>query len=173
MIKFPMVKVLIGTTTTVYRCGPLIDLCYGPNVINTGKIKALKVIKNSSSYFLGDANNDSLQRVYGISFPEQKLMKEWEEFMQEAEKRDHRKIGTEQELFFFSDLSPGSAFFLPNGTRIYNTLLELQKQEYVKRGFTEVITPNIYNSKLWETSGHWQNYAVLLVNLARYVHINC
>lgn len=80
--------------------------------------------------------------------------------MEEAEKRDHRKIGVEQELFMSHELSPGSWFFLPNGTRIYNTLMELQKSEYRKRGFHEVITPNMYNTKLWETSGHWQNYAV-------------
>ena len=77
----------------MYRCGPLIDLCYGPHIPSTGRIKALKVTKNSASYFLGDPKNDSLQRVYGISFPEAKMMKEYEMFMAEAEKRDHRKIG--------------------------------------------------------------------------------
>jgi threonyl-tRNA synthetase len=86
-------KIPDGTSTTVYRCGPLIDLCYGPHIRNTGLIKALKVTKNSASYFLGNQKNDSLQRVYGISFPEAKLMKEWEKFMEEAAKRDHRKIG--------------------------------------------------------------------------------
>ncbi|KAL2916699.1 threonyl-tRNA synthetase [Polyrhizophydium stewartii] len=151
-------KVPDGTSTTVYRCGPLIDLCYGPHIPHTGRIKALKVTKNSSSYFLGNAQNDSLQRVYGISFPDAKQMKEYEKFVEEAEKRDHRKIGVEQELFFFSDLSPGSCFFLPHGARIYNTLVELQRSEYWKRGFHEVITPNMYNTKLWERSGHWANY---------------
>ncbi|KAJ1562579.1 threonyl-tRNA synthetase [Nowakowskiella sp. JEL0078] len=144
--------------STVYRCGPLIDLCRGPHVPHTGRIKAFKVTKNSASYFLGDANNDSLQRVYGISFPEAKMLKEWQTFMEEAEKRDHRRIGTAQELFFFHELSPGSAFWLPHGTRVYNALMDMQKSEYRKRGFTEVITPNMYNSKLWETSGHWANY---------------
>ena len=81
---------------------------------------------------MGNQNNESLQRVYGISFPDAKQMKEYEKFVLEAEKRDHRKIGIEQELFFFNDLSPGSCFFLPAGTRIYNTLIDLQK---VKRGF--------------------------------------
>ncbi len=136
----------------------MIDLCYGPHIPHTGRIKALKVTKNSASYFLGDAKNDSLQRVYGISFPEAKMMKEWETFMEEAEKRDHRKIGIEQELFFSHELSPGSFFFLPHGARLYNTLLELQRSEYRKRGFEEVVTPNMYNIKLWETSGHWANY---------------
>ncbi|KAI8622433.1 hypothetical protein BC830DRAFT_1057088 [Chytriomyces sp. MP71] len=151
-------KIPDGTSTTVYRCGPLIDLCYGPHIPDTGRIKALAVVKNSASYFLGDAKNDSLQRIYGISFPDTKQMKEYKQFMEEAAKRDHRKIGVQQELFFFNDLSPGSAFWQPNGTIVYNNLIQLQRDEYRKRGFKEVITPNMYNSKLWVTSGHWQNY---------------
>ncbi|TYJ55343.1 threonine-tRNA ligase [Cryptococcus floricola] len=152
-------KVPDGTSSTVYRCGPLIDLCLGPHVPHTGRIKSLAVTKNSSSYFLGDAKNDTFQRVYGMSFPDNAQMKEYKKYLEEAAKRDHRKIGKEQELFFFNDLSPGSAFFLPMGMRIYNTLMDFIKGEYFKRGFTEVGTPNMFNSKLWETSGHWQNYA--------------
>ncbi|TFY75349.1 hypothetical protein EWM64_g8663 [Hericium alpestre] len=129
-------KIPDGTSTTVYRCGPM----------------------NSASYFLGNAENDSLQRIYGISFPDKKALSEYKAFLAEAAKRDHRKIGKEQELFFFNDLSPGSAFFLPHGTRIYNTLVEMMRGEYYKRGYQEVISPNMYISKLWETSGHWQNY---------------
>ncbi|KAG9307924.1 hypothetical protein JVU11DRAFT_12894 [Chiua virens] len=151
-------KIPDGSSTTVYRCGPMVDLCVGPHIPHTGKIKAFMVTKNSASYFLGDAKNDSLQRVYGISFPDKKQMSDYKAFLAEAAKRDHRKIGREQELFFFNDLSPGSCFFLPHGTRIYNTLLDLMRSEYVKRGYQEVISPNIYHSKLWETSGHWKNY---------------
>ena len=114
--------------------------------------------QNSASYFLGDAANDSLQRIYGISFPDKKQLVEYKAFLVEAAKRDHRKIGKDQELFFFHDLSPGSCFFLPHGARIYNALVELMRSEYFKRGYQEVISPNMYNSKLWETSGHWQNY---------------
>lgn len=156
---FIQTKVPDNTKSTVYRCGKLIDLCKGPHIPHTGKIKSLMVTKNSSSYWLGDAKNDSIQRLYGISFPDNKMMKEYKQFLEEASKRDHRKIGVEQELFFFNDLSPGSCFFLPNGTKIYNSLLSLQREEYRKRGFKEVITPNMYNTKLWETSGHWQNYS--------------
>ncbi|KAG4073712.1 hypothetical protein HA402_000936 [Bradysia odoriphaga] len=145
--------------TTVYRCGTLIDLCRGPHVRHTGKIKALKVTKNSSSYWEGKADAETLQRVYGISFPDAKQLKEWEKFQEEAAKRDHRKIGREQELFFFHELSPGSCFFQPRGAHIYNTLMNLMKTEYRKRGFQEVMTPNIYNAKLWQTSGHWDYYA--------------
>ncbi|KAI8777464.1 threonine--tRNA ligase, cytoplasmic isoform X1 [Biomphalaria glabrata] len=146
-------------TTTVYRCGPLIDLCRGPHVRHTGKVKAIAVTKNSSTYWEGNAEAESLQRIYGISFPEPKQLKEWKHFQEEAAKRDHRRIGKEQELFFFHELSPGSCFFLPRGAHIYNTLIDFIKTEYWQRGFTEVVSPNIYNSKLWEISGHWQHYA--------------
>uniref|UniRef100_A0A672N264 threonine--tRNA ligase n=1 Tax=Sinocyclocheilus grahami TaxID=75366 RepID=A0A672N264_SINGR len=146
-------------TTTVYRCGPLIDLCRGPHVRHTGKIKALKIYKNSSTYWEGHSDMETLQRIYGISFPDSKMLKEWERFQEEAKNRDHRKIGKDQELFFFHDLSPGSCFFLPRGAYIYNTLTEFIREEYSRRGFQEVASPNIYNSKLWETSGHWQHYS--------------
>ncbi|KAM6328581.1 threonine--tRNA ligase 1, cytoplasmic [Alca torda] len=146
-------------TTTVYRCGPLIDLCRGPHVRHTGKIKTIKIHKNSSTYWEGKADMESLQRIYGISFPDAKMLKEWEKFQEEAKSRDHRKIGRDQELFFFHELSPGSCFFLPKGAYIYNTLIEFIRSEYRKRGFQEVVTPNVFNSKLWMTSGHWQHYS--------------
>lgn len=158
--KVRIIKNKVQTpTTTVYRCGPLIDLCRGPHVRNTGKIKTLKVTKNSSTYWEGNAEAESLQRIYGISFPDNKLMKEWKIFQEEAAKRDHRKIGLQQELFFFHELSAGSCFWLPKGTIIFNTLQKWIQSEYLKRGFTEVVTPNMYNTKLWELSGHWQHYA--------------
>lgn len=165
MFKYNQFKVRIlkekvdSPTTTVYRCGSLIDLCRGPHVRNTGKIKSLKLTKSSSTYWEGKADAESLQRIYGISFPDNKQMKEWEKFQEEAAKRDHRKIGREQELFFFHELSPGSCFFQPKGAHIYNTLIEFIRSEYRKRGFQEVVSPNIYNVKLWQTSGHWQHYA--------------
>uniref|UniRef100_A0A8C6PPZ6 threonine--tRNA ligase n=1 Tax=Nothobranchius furzeri TaxID=105023 RepID=A0A8C6PPZ6_NOTFU len=152
-----MFKVLLNT----YECGPLIDLCRGPHVRHTGKIKSLKIhkVSNSSTYWEGKADMETLQRIYGISFPDPKMLKEWEKFQEEAKNRDHRKLGREQELFFFHELSPGSCFFLPKGAFIYNTLIEFIRSEYRKRGFQEVVTPNIYNSKLWVTSGHWQHYS--------------
>ncbi|KAK3731629.1 hypothetical protein QZH41_015885, partial [Actinostola sp. cb2023] len=113
-------------TTTVYRCGPLIDLCRGPHVRHTGKIKAISVTKNSATYWEGNCEAESLQRIYGISFPNDKQLKEWKKFQEEAAKRDHRKLG---------------------------------REEYQKRGFQEVVSPNIYSTKLWETSGHWQHYS--------------
>jgi len=150
---------VLTESTTVYRCGPLIDLCRGPHIRHTGKLKAFQVTKNSSAYWEGKSEMENLQRVYAISFPDAKLFKEWKTIQEEAAKRDHRKVGTDQDLFFFHTLSPGSAFFLPHGTIIYNRLVNLMKAEYWKRGFQEVITPNIYNTKLWEISGHGQHYA--------------
>uniref|UniRef100_A0A8D9EQ27 threonine--tRNA ligase n=2 Tax=Cacopsylla melanoneura TaxID=428564 RepID=A0A8D9EQ27_9HEMI len=157
--KLRIIKEKVNTpTTTAYRCGPLIDLCRGPHVRHTGKIKAFKVTKNSSTYWEGKADAESLQRVYGISFPDNKQLKEWEKLQEEAAKRDHRKLGREQELFFFHELSPGSCFFQPKGAYIYNTLVDFIKSEYRKRGFQEVVSPNVYNVKLWQTSGHWAHY---------------
>uniref|UniRef100_T1JCT2 threonine--tRNA ligase n=1 Tax=Strigamia maritima TaxID=126957 RepID=T1JCT2_STRMM len=158
--KLRILKEKVKTaTTTVYKCGSLIDLCRGPHVRNTAKVKAFSIIKNSASYWEGNAQAESLQRIYGISFPDSKQLKEWQKFQEEAAKRDHRKIGREQELFFFHELSPGSCFFQPRGAHIYNILMDFIRGEYRKRGFQEVISPNIYNSRLWQTSGHWQHYA--------------
>jgi len=151
-------KIPDGSSTTVYRCGSLIDLCRGPHVPHTGYIKAFQIMKNSASYFLGDAKNDSLQRIYGVSFPDKKRLDEHKKYLEEAAKRDHRKIGQEQELFFFHGMSPGSCFFLPHGTIIYNALLSFLKSEYWKRGYQEVMTPNMYNADLWKRSGHWEHY---------------
>lgn len=157
-VHFIQTKIPDGGSTTVYKCGTLIDLCLGPHIIDSGVIKAFKLMKNSSSYFMGDCNQDLLQRLYGTSFPDKKLLKSHLAFLKEATERDHRKISKEQELFFFNDLSPGSAFWLPHGSRIYNTLCEFMRTEYRKRGYLEVISPNMYNSKLWLKSGHWENY---------------
>ncbi|XP_053133345.1 threonine--tRNA ligase, mitochondrial isoform X2 [Hemicordylus capensis] len=146
-------------TATVYRCGTLVDLCQGPHLRHTGEIVALKLLKNTSAYWHGDPSREALQRVYGISFPSSKQLTAWVKAQEEGARSDHRHIGKSQELFFFHELSPGSCFFLPKGAHIYTTLMDFIKSEYLKRGFSEVITPNIYNSKLWEVSGHWQHYA--------------
>jgi threonyl-tRNA synthetase len=144
--------------TTAYRCGSLIDLCTGPHIPGTGKIKAFQVLRSSSTNWLGNTVNDSLQRLYAVSFPEAKLLKKHMANLEAAKKNDHRHIGTEQELFFFHELSPGSAFWTPAGTRIYTTLMNMIREEYRARGFREVITPNVFNLDLWHTSGHAQHY---------------
>lgn len=145
--------------TTAYRCGTLIDLCRGPHVRNTGYIKALQVTKSSSAHWEGKQDAEPLQRIYGISFPEPKQLKEWQRIQEEAAKRDHRRLGVDQGLFFFHELSPGSCFFTDKGAIIYNALIDFIRVEYRKRGFTEVISPNIYNVELWKKSGHWEHYA--------------
>lgn len=143
---------------TLYRCGNLVDLCRGPHLPNAGYVKAFKVRSVSSSFADGTSTGQVLQRVYGISFPTKDLMAEYEKFLAEAEKRDHRNIAKQQELFFFHPYSPGSAFWLPHGFRIYRALMEFMRKEYRARGYTEVLTPNIFSSKLWEVSGHWDHY---------------
>ncbi|KAF5280440.1 hypothetical protein FQR65_LT03249 [Abscondita terminalis] len=146
-------------TTTVYKCGSLIDVCRGPHVLDTGRVKAFKITKNSSAYWEGDSDRETLQRIYGISFPDNQQLKEWEEFQEEAIKRDHRRIGKEQELFFFHELSPGSCFFQPRGAHIYNALIDFVKEMYRDRKYLEVVTPNMFNAKLWQKSGHWAHYS--------------
>ncbi|RDL30423.1 Uncharacterized protein BP5553_10301 [Venustampulla echinocandica] len=157
-VHFIQEKVPDGTSTTVYRCGPLIDLCVGPHVPHTGRIKAFAILKNSSAYWLGISANESLQRIAGVSFPEKKLLEKHKKYLLEAAKRNHRKIGQDQKLFFFDAVSPGSCFFLPHGARIYNAMLDLLKSEYRKRDYDEVITPNMFKADLWKTSGHWDHY---------------
>lgn len=148
-----------GEKSTVYRCGTLVDLCRGPHIQNTNKIKTFKIMQNSSAYFLGDQSNDSLQRIRGVAFPDKNGMKEHLKFLEEAEKRNHQKIGKEQELFFFDDVSPGCPFLLPNGTKVFNALQKLLRSEYRKRGYQEVQTPNMYDVSIWKTSGHWAHYS--------------
>jgi len=143
---------------TAYRCGDLIDLCRGPHVPDTSRVKAFSVMKTSSAYWQGQASNHTLQRVYGVTFPDSKELKQHLFRIEEAKKRDHRNVGPAQELFFFHELSPGSCFWLPHGTRIYNKLISFMQAEYFKRGYQEVITPNVYNLKLWEISGHAAHY---------------
>ena len=134
------------------------DMCMGPHLYSTRMIKAIKITKSSSCYFLNDAKNKSLQRIYGVSFPTKEMMKDYEETQRKAKEMDHRKIGKELDLYFFNDYSPGSCFWLPEGTVIYNRLIEFIRSEYLKRGFKEVITPNMYHIDLWKESGHYQNY---------------
>ncbi|XP_022933059.1 threonine--tRNA ligase, mitochondrial 1-like [Cucurbita moschata] len=145
-------------TITVYRCGPLVDLCRGPHIPNTSFVKAFACLKASSAYWRGSKDRESLQRVYGISYPDQKRLKEYIHLLEEAKKYDHRLLGTKQELFFCHPLSPGSWFFLPHGARIYNKLMDFMRGQYKDRGYEEVLSPNMYNMQLWETSGHAANY---------------
>ncbi|XP_045151576.1 threonine--tRNA ligase, mitochondrial isoform X1 [Echinops telfairi] len=147
-----------GPTATVYGCGMLVDLCRGPHLRHTGQIGGLKLLTNSSSLWRSPGAPETLQRVSGISFPTAEGLQAWEEWRKEAELRDHRRIGKEQQLFFFNELSPGSCFFLPRGTRVYNALVDFIRAEYAHRGFSEVKTPTLFSTQLWEQSGHWEHY---------------
>ncbi|KAL5100526.1 hypothetical protein RYX36_004853 [Vicia faba] len=145
-------------TITVYRCGPLIDLCRGPHIPNTSFVKAIACLKASSAYWRGDKDRESLQRVYGISYPDQKSLKEYLHRLEEAKKYDHRILGVKQELILHHEWSPGSWFFLPHGTRVYNKLMNFIRNQYRDRGYQEVISPNMYNMELWKASGHAEKY---------------
>ncbi|KAM7251471.1 hypothetical protein ACFE04_023354 [Oxalis oulophora] len=159
IFKIEIIKDLPSDKTiTVYRCGPLVDLCRGPHIPNTSVVKAFACLKASSAYWRGKKDRESLQRVYGISFNDPKRLKEHLKLLEERKKNDHRLLGIKQDLFFFDPLSPGSAFFLPHGTRIFRKLVDFIQNEYWKRGYQEVVTPNIFNMKLWETSGHAAHY---------------
>ncbi|CAH0484305.1 unnamed protein product [Peronospora farinosa] len=148
-------KIQEGDTISLYRCGPLIDLCRGPHVPHTGMLSSFAITRCGASHWEG---KDLLQRVYAVSFPNNTQLKEWRHLQEEAKKRDHRHIGRAQQLFMFHPLSPGSSFFLPHGTRVFNTLADFIRGEYRRRGYDEVITPLIYKKELWETSGHLKNY---------------
>ena len=144
--------------STIYMNDGFYDLCLGPHIYSTGSIKAVKLLKTSSVYFLNNSANESLQRVYGITFPSNSQLKEYLERLERASEMDHRKIGREMELFFFHKYSPGSCFWLPDGAHIYNKLMEFLREEYRRRGFREVITPNVFSTELWKESGHYENY---------------
>ena len=141
----------------LYKCGDFVDLCRGPHLPSTRDIKGILLTKTSASQFRPSLPN-SLSRIYGISFDSMQKVKDYKTQLIEAEKRNHRKIGKAQSLFAFHEYSPGSPFFLPHGVRIIQRLKEYLREEYKRFGFQEVVTPLIYNKKLWETSGHWQNY---------------
>lgn len=144
--------------TSVYYNKDFYDMCLGPHLNSTGMIKAVKLLKTSSVYFLNDSKNASLQRIYGISYPSKEMLDDYILKLEKAKEMDHRKIGKEMDLFFFHKYSAGSCFWLPDGAHIYNKLMELMRFEYKMRGFSEVITPNIFSIDLWKESGHYQNY---------------
>ena len=145
-------------TISVYRCGPMVDLCTGPHLPNTGYLKAAKVTAASSAFWRGDAANPALQRVYGVTFPDKAALAEYEHRVAEARKRDHRVVGTAQDLIAFHPLSPGSAFFMPAEARIYNALIAYIRDLYWRHEFEEVVTPNLYSMALWDKSGHAAHY---------------
>ncbi|XP_041797490.1 threonine--tRNA ligase 2, cytoplasmic isoform X4 [Chelmon rostratus] len=148
-----------GPTITVYRCGDSIAVCNGPLLPHIGLLKVFKMLQLTSVTLANQTESSGWMRLLGVAFPGENDKQEWEREQEEARRRDHRRIGTDQELFFFNDVSPGSCFFLPKGAHIYNTLTDFIKSEYRSRGFTEVVTPTLYSTALWERSGHWEHYS--------------
>ena len=141
-----------------YRQGDFVDLCAGPHMDRTGQIKAVKLQSVAGAYGRGDSDRQMLQRIYGTCFPSQQELDEYLEKLEEAKKRDHRKIGKEMDLFALYEEGPGFPFFMPNGMIIRNELENFWKTEHRKRGYQEIKTPLILNEQLWRTSGHWDHY---------------
>jgi threonyl-tRNA synthetase len=143
---------------SIYSSGSFTDLCRGPHLENSGAIKAIRLLKVSGAYWRGNEKNKMLQRIYGIAFPEKRMLDEWAKQREEAEKRNHIKLGKELGLFSMHDESPGSVFFHGRGMVIWNELVQLWRKEHLKRGYEELRTPVILKKELWERSGHWDHY---------------
>jgi len=141
-----------------YRQGEFTDLCAGPHVPSTGRIKAVKLLSVAGAYWRGDERNKMLQRIYGTSFPKAALLKEHLFRLEEAKRRDHRRLGAELDLFSFHDAGPGFPFFHPRGMVLRNELERFWREEHAKKGYLEIRTPIILRRELWERSGHWEHY---------------
>ncbi len=147
-----------GEKISFYEQGDYIDLCAGPHLMRTGQVKAVKLTNCTGAYWRADANNKMLQRVYGISFPKTSQLEDYLHMLEEAKKRDHRKLGRELELFTIMEEGPGFPFFLPKGMILKNLLLDYWREVHKKAGYQEISTPVILSRKLWERSGHWDHY---------------
>lgn len=147
-----------GEDISFYRQGEFDELCAGPHIPDTGRVKAFKLTNCTGAYWHGDANNKMLQRVYGIAFPKASQLEEYLIRLEEAKKRDHRKLGKELELFTIMEEGPGFPFFLPNGMILKNTLIDYWREVHTRAGYKEISTPMMLNRGLWERSGHWDHY---------------
>ncbi|RLC17782.1 MAG: threonine--tRNA ligase, partial [Deltaproteobacteria bacterium] len=143
---------------SLYRNGKFIDLCRGPHIPHTGMIKGVKLLKISGAYWRADQTREQLQRLYGISFFDKKKLNKYIHLIEEAKKRDHRKLGTKLDLYSFHDEAAGMPFFHAKGVEVWNALLEYWRDEHKAAGYVETKTPVMLNRKLWEQSGHWENY---------------
>lgn len=143
---------------TIYEQGEFFDLCRGPHLPSTGRIKAFKLMSVAGAYWRGDSNNKMLQRIYGTAFPKKAGLEEHLHMLEEAKKRDHRKLGKELELFMFSEEAPGMPFYLPKGMTIRTELENFAREQHRERQYEEVRTPLMLNNRLWEQSGHWDHY---------------
>ena len=147
-----------GEVISFYKQGDFTDLCRGPHLPSTKKVKAVKLLSIAGAYWRGDEKNKMLQRIYGISFEKNKDLEQYLHLLEEAKKRDHRKLGKELELFFIPEEGPGFPLFLPKGMELKNALLKFWREIHRQDGYYEIETPIILNRHLWETSGHWYHY---------------
>ncbi len=143
---------------SIYKQGEFVDLCRGTHVPSTGYLKAFKLMSTAGAYWRGDSKNKMLQRIYGVAFASKKELDEYLTMMEEAERRDHRKLGKQLNLFFLDEHGPGFPFFMPKGVELFNKLQEIWRVEHKKRGYQEIKTPIMLDRELWEISGHWFNY---------------
>jgi len=156
--KLEMISELEDGTISFYEQGDFTDLCRGPHIPHTGFIKAFKLMKVSGAYWRADQNNAQLQRIYGTAFFDKKELKQHLHFIEEAKKRNHRKIGIAMDLFSFHDAAPGMPFFHAKGMTIWNSMLAYWREEHKRDGYVETKTPIMLKRDLWEKSGHWDNY---------------
>ena len=147
-----------GETISFYKQGEYVDLCAGPHLMSTGKVKAVKLLSTSGAYWRGDEKNKMLQRIYGISYPKASQLEEYLTMLEEAKKRDHKKLGKELGLFMIAPEGPGFPFFLPKGMELRNVLEDFWRKIHKENGYVEIKTPMILNEELWHTSGHWDHY---------------
>ena len=155
-----------GSLLTGYRQGEFFDLCRGPHLFNLGKIKAFKVMKTAGAYWRGDSKNEMLTRIYAISFPDRKLLKDYLQQLEEAKKRDHKILGPKLDLFSLKEEAPGMPFIHPKGLIIWNQLIAYIRECLKPKGYIEIKTPTLMTRELWEISGHWFNYRAKYVHLA-------
>ncbi len=159
-LKVQLIEEKGGPVVSCYTIdGVFMDFCTGPHVPSSGRLKAFKVLHSSNAYWKGDAQNQPMQRIYGTAFFDNKALKQYLTRLEEAKKRDHRKLGRELGLFTFHPWAPGAAFWLAHGTTLWNLLAEYMRSKLFPSGYVELRTPLVYNKKLWETSGHWEHYA--------------
>ncbi|WP_319523715.1 threonine--tRNA ligase [uncultured Desulfosarcina sp.] len=156
--KTEMISELADGTISFYEQGDFTDLCRGPHVPHTGFVRAFKLMRVSGAYWRADQSKAQLQRIYGTAFFDKKQLKDYLQFLEEAKKRNHRKIGTAMDLFSFHDDAPGMAFFHPKGMAVWNALLDFWREAHREAGYVETKTPIILKRALWEKSGHWENY---------------
>ena len=148
----------VDQTISTYSHGDFVDLCRGPHVDNSADIVAVKLMSVAGAYWRGNEQNAMLQRIYGTAWESEDALQEHLHNLDEAAKRDHRRLGQELRLFFFDSIAPASPFFLPNGTTLSNTLVDYVRDLYQRYGYKEVITPQVFDAELWKKSGHYENY---------------